>query len=123
MKIAATYSNGMIFQHFGKSEFFKIYTTDENKDITGFEIIATQGQGHGALADFLSSNNIDAVICGGIGAGAVNALNEKGIEVYGGNSGNPDMIVIKLLAGTLEQKAVTCNHHDHDHDCSSGTCH
>lgn len=124
MKIAATYENGMIFQHFGKSQFFKIYTADENKDISGFEVISTNGQGHSALADILAENGVDALVCGGIGAGAVNALAEKGIEVYGGNMGNPDVLVIKLLAGKLEQKAVSCNHHhEGDHECGEHKCH
>lgn len=123
MKIATTYENGMIFQHFGKCPMFKIYTTDENNDITAFELVSTNGQGHSALADFLSSLGVDVLVCGGIGAGAVNALNKKGIEVFGGNVGNTDMLVIKLLAGNLEQKAVSCNHHDDGEGCGEHHCH
>lgn len=126
MKIATPFENGMIFQHFGKSPAFKVYTTDENNDITNFEVVSTNGQGHSALADILSQLNIDVLICGGIGAGAVNALTDKGIEVYGGNVGNPDSVVIKFLAGTLEQKAVTCNHHHEggkEHTCGEHGCH
>lgn len=118
MKIAVPFDNGMIFQHFGKAQAFKIYIADENGDITNFEVVSTNGQGHSALSQMLSNANINAVICGGIGVGAVNALNEKGIEVYGGNVGNPDMAVIKFLAGNLEQKSVSCDHHhENGHSC------
>ncbi len=123
MKIAVTYDKGMIFQHFGKSEFFKIYTTDGNGDIMSFEIVSTNGQGHGALADVLAEQGADILICGGIGDGAVNVLREKGIEVYGGNSGNADSVIVKFLAGTLEKKAVSCNHHDEGHTCGEHKCH
>lgn len=123
MKIAATYDGGIIFQHFGKTQFFKIYTADKNGDICNVEIVSSNGQGHGALADILKEMNIDALICGGIGAGAVNALTEKGIEVYGGNSGNPDALAIALLAGRLEKKSVSCNHHhEGEHDCGEHKC-
>lgn len=125
MKIAAAYNNGMIFQHFGKTEFFKVYTTDENNSIIDFEIISTNGQGHSALADILGELKIDVLICGGIGAGAVNALKEKSIAVYGGNSGNADSVVIKFLAGKLDQRAVSCDHHTDggEHTCTEHNCH
>ncbi len=115
MKIAAAYDNGMIFQHFGKTEAFKYYETDESGTITGFEIKSNGGQGHGALAEILKSNGVDVLICGGIGEGAQNALAEKGIEVYAGNTGSADSAVIAFLLGKMEKKAVKCDHHDHAH--------
>ena len=72
MKIAVPYENGAIFQHFGHTQQFKIYHI-ENGEITGSEIADTNGSGHGALAQFLSHLAVDALICGGIGAGAQNA--------------------------------------------------
>lgn len=125
MKIATPIENGTIFQHFGKSPAFKIYIADDNNEIVNFEIVSTNGQGHSALSDMLGELQIDVLICGGIGAGAVNALSEKGIEVYGGNIGNPDSVVIKLLAGKLEKKSVSCNHHHEgeEHTCGEHGCH
>lgn len=66
MRIAATYENGMIFQHFGHTETFKLYDI-ENGQITGTQIVSTNGQGHGALSGFLSQAQVDILICGGIG--------------------------------------------------------
>ena len=69
MKIAVTYQDGDIFQHFGHTEFFKIYDI-ENTEIVKTEIVSTNGSGHGALAQFLHEHSVDTLICGGIGGGA-----------------------------------------------------
>ena len=69
MKIAVTYENGMVFQHFGHSQAFRVYDVQDGKIITA-ETVPTQGSGHGALAGFLAAQGVDTLICGGIGAGA-----------------------------------------------------
>lgn len=124
MKIAITYQNGMIFQHFGKSAAFKYYTADEKGNIVAAEVKANNGQGHGALADVLKSNGVDFLICGGIGKGAQNALAAYGIEVYAGNVGSADAAAIAFFAGKLEKKAVQCEHHSHEevHGCDPHSC-
>ena len=131
MKIAVTYQDGDIFQHFGHTEFFKIYDI-ENTDIVKTEIVSTNGSGHGALAQFLHEHSVDTLICGGIGGGAKAALAQKGIELRGGVSGNADEKAQAYVDGTLEYNAaVECtHHHDHDHEnCSEhdhhcgGHCH
>lgn len=115
MKIAVTYENGNIFQHFGHTEQFKVYDVEDGK-VSGSKIVDTNGSGHGALAGLLSGLNVDTLICGGIGGGAQTALAEAGIRLYGGVSGNADEAVNALLAGTLDYNAeVKCEHHDHDH--------
>lgn len=80
MRIAVTYDNGNIFQHFGKTENFKVYEVENNQVISS-EVISSNGSGHGALAGLLDGQNIDVLICGGIGGGAQAALAEAGIEV------------------------------------------
>ena len=67
MKIAVTYDNGNIFQHFGKTETFKVYEVEDNKVVSS-EVIGSNGEGHGALAGLLAGQNVDVLICGGIGA-------------------------------------------------------
>lgn len=66
MKIAVTYENGLVFQHFGHTQQFKLYTV-ENGKITSSEVVDTNGSGHGALAVFLKTHGVDTLICGGIG--------------------------------------------------------
>ncbi len=115
MKIAVTYDNGEIFQHFGHTEAFKIYEVTDGT-VTASTVVDTNGSGHGALAGFLTAYGVDTLICGGIGAGAQNALASMGIRLYGGCSGSADEAVAALLAGTLTYNPdVHCNHHDHEH--------
>lgn len=114
MKIAVTYENGNVFQHFGHTKQFKIYDVEGGK-VAGAQVEDTNGNGHGALAGMLSGLEVDTLICGGIGAGAQNALAEAGIQLYGGVTGNADEAVSALLAGNLDYQAnVQCNHHGHE---------
>ena len=122
MKIAVTYANGMIFQHFGHTQQFKIYEVQDSRIISS-EVFDTNGSGHGALAGFLSALNVDVLICGGIGGGAQMALANAGIKLYGGVSGYADDAVEAFLAGELEYNPnVRCNHHGEGHTCGSHDC-
>ena len=122
MKIAVTYENGEVFQHFGHTEQFKIYEVAEGKVLSS-RVVGTDGAGHGALAGFLSRNGVQALICGGIGGGAQAALAEAGIALYGGVSGDADSAVEALLAGNLGYDPnVHCDHHDHEHG-EGHSCH
>lgn len=124
MRIAVTYENGEIFQHFGHTEQFKIYDIEDSK-IVSSQVIGSDGLGHGALAGFLKTNDIEVLICGGIGGGAQTALANAGIKLYGGVSGNADTAVQTLLDGKLDYNPdVKCNHHEHEegHSCGSHGC-
>lgn len=129
MKIAVTYENGQIFQHFGHTAQFKLYEIADNA-IVASQVVDTNGSGHGALAGFLVQNGVNALICGGIGGGAQMALAQAGIQLFGGVSGSADEAVAALLNGTLGFSAnATCSHHEHeeghtcgDHGCGSHTC-
>ena len=125
MRIAATYENGQIFQHFGHTEQFKVYDIEDGKIISS-EVVSTNGSGHGALAGVLNALNIDVLICGGIGSGARQALDAAGIKLYGGVSGDADQAVEALLAGSLNfNPDVQCSHHgDHHHggNCGEHSC-
>ena len=119
MKIAVTYDNGEIFQHFGHTEAFKIYEVSDTGEIISASVENTNGSGHGALAGFLQTFGVDCLICGGIGQGAKNALAEAGIQVFGGVSGNADEAIKAFVTGTLDfDPNVHCSHHDNgEHDC------
>ena len=122
MKIAVTYENGQIFQHFGHTEQFKIYTV-ENGKIVSSKIAGTNSSGHGALAGLLQAIGVDILICGGIGGGAQMALAEAGIKLYGGVSGFCDEAVKAFLANDLVYNPnVRCDHHDREHSEGAHTC-
>ena len=132
MKIAVTYENGNVFQHFGHTAQFKIYEVEDGKILCS-RILDTNGSGHGALASLLGQNGIQALICGGIGGGARYALAEAGIAIYGGVSGDADEAVELFLCNALNfNPNARCSHHDHhhgeghacgSHGCGSHSCH
>ena len=121
MKIAATYENGEVFQHFGHTKQFKIYEVKEG-EILSSRIVDAGGSGHGALADLLAQQGVDLLICGGIGAGAQAALEEKGIVLYSGASGDADAAVAAFLRGELPKNGANCDHHGEDHSCGDHPC-
>ena len=122
MRIAVTYEEGGIFQHFGHTEQFKLYDVENGKVVRAV-VVDTNGSGHGALATFLKAFQVDTLICGGIGGGAINALANAGIDLYPGIDGSADMAVMQLLHGVLPKRTdVRCSHHHHHdegHDCGS----
>lgn len=115
MRIAVTYENGEIFQHFGHTEQFKLYDVEDG-EVVSEQIVDTNGSGHGALAGFLQAAKADALICGGIGMGAQTALADAGIKFYAGVQGSADAAAKSLVEGTLEYDPdAKCDHHGHHH--------
>ena len=119
MKIAVTYDNGNIFQHFGKTEFFKVYEVEDGKVVSS-EVIGSNGVGHGALAGLLADRAVDVLICGGIGGGAQAALEEAGVELCAGAEGDADRAVEAYLKGELVSAGANCDHHHHEEGHSCG---
>lgn len=119
MKIAVTYDNGNIFQHFGKTEFFKVYEVEGGKAVSS-EVIGSNGVGHGALAGLLADRSVDVLICGGIGGGAQAALEEAGVELCAGAEGDADQAVEAYLRGELVSSGANCDHHHHEEGHSCG---
>ncbi|MBR6443891.1 MAG: NifB/NifX family molybdenum-iron cluster-binding protein [Firmicutes bacterium] len=129
MKVAVTYEDGNIFQHFGHTSQFKVYEIEDDK-VVSCRVVGTNGNGHGALATLLKHFEIDALICGGIGGGAQNALAEKEIKLYGGVQGSADEAVKALIKGELDYDPdIKCDHHEQhsggecgQHGCGHGSC-
>ena len=124
MRIAVTYENEMVGQHFGRTEFFKIYDVEDG-EIVYSKVIDTNGNGHGALAGFLRAAEVEVLICGGIGMGARNFLSEVGIKLLPGVTGKADEVIKDYIEGHLDYDPDTeCHHHDHEggHNCHSGNC-
>ena len=123
MRIAVTFADGEVFQHFGHTENFKLYEIEDGQVVSS-QIIDTNGSGHEALAGFLANLSVSVLVCGGIGGGAQAALAEAGIEICSGAQGDADAAVQAYLNGELESAGVNCDHH-HDHgeeDGCGGSC-
>ena len=120
MKIAVTYDNGNIFQHFGKTENFKVYEVEDNQVVSS-EVIGSNGTCTAHWHSLLSEQGVDVLICGGIGGGAQAALAEAGVELCSGAEGDVDAAVEAYLNGTLTSAGATCDHHDHEEAIPAAT--
>ena len=120
MRIAVPYDKGQVFQHFGRTEEFKVYEVADGL-VTDAEVVASEGADHGALASRLAELQVDVVVCGGVGGGARQALAEAGIGVCSGAAGSADEAVAAYLTGSLNDGGETCGcHHGADEACSCG---
>ncbi|WP_238881820.1 NifB/NifX family molybdenum-iron cluster-binding protein [Clostridium sp. YIM B02551] len=117
MKIAIPNNGDVVNQHFGMSKSFVIITVEDNKVIQVQEISSAElTHQHQGLADLLVSHGTNVVITGGIGPGAIAGLQQNGLQVVKGASGEYLKVVEKYINGTLEDKDVVCNHHgEHNH--------
>ena len=133
MRIAVSYENGQVFQHFGHTPEFKLYDIADGI-ITKSLVIRALGSGHEALTGFLSELRVNALICGGIGGSARAALEEAGILLYGGVSGEADAAAAAFVAGTLGydpeihckqhgEGEPGCGGHACPHSCGDAGCH
>ena len=124
MKIAVTYSEGQVFQHFGHTELFRIYDVEDGKVVHRMTIKPVNA-GHEAMAAVLKKVGADALICGGIGDGAQAAIAEMGIQLYAGVEGSADGAVAALLRGSLNYvNGVTCREHGScGHECGGNCAH
>ena len=116
MKIAIPNNGIMVNQHFGMSESFVIATIEDKKILNIEEISATElAHQHQGLADLLVKHGATVVITGGIGGGALSGLQQNGLEVIKGASGDYKEVIETYINGTLEDKNETCNHHGEHH--------
>jgi len=116
MKIAVTYEDGDVFQHFGRTQQFKVYDVEDGK-VVGSRVIGNDGLSHGALGEILMRERVEVFICGGIGGGAKEMLASRGIKVVAGIQGNADKAVDGYLAGTLKADPNASCHSHGDHKC------
>ena len=127
MRIAVTYEDGQIFQHFGHTELFRLYDVEDGRVVHRMTIRPT-GAGHEAMAGVLKKAGADILICGGIGGGAKQAIAEMGIQLCAGVSGSSDGAVQAFLNGSLTYRDdVTCTAHENGegcgHDCGHNCGH
>ncbi|SDC61151.1 NifB/NifX family molybdenum-iron cluster-binding protein [Parafannyhessea umbonata] len=122
-RIAVTHEDGNVFQHFGRTQSFKLYDVEDGKVVTS-QVVGAGGVSHGALAGLLAENGVDVLICGGLGGGALAALQRAGVRVYGGAQGPADDAVASYLAGSMQQTdEASCDHHGHhEGGCGHGGC-
>jgi len=108
--------NGEVFQHFGHTKQFHIVEVNDSRIVKQY-VLDAAGSGHESLAFLLKQNGVEILICGGIGAGAQDALGYAGISVIPGVQGKVDAVLIDFFTGNLTfSKEANCDHHDHHHE-------
>lgn len=118
MKIAVASEKNMVTEHFGHCESFSIFEV-ENNEIIKSESIKNPGHKPGFLPNFLNDLGVNVIISGGMGGGAIEIFNEKGIEVIIGAQGNAKTIVEKYLQGMLKSTGSVCHEHKHHDECGN----
>ena len=122
MKIAVPVTNeNQIDGHFGHCESYGVFTISDKKEITDIRSVQSP-QGCGCKSDIasvLAADGVTMMLAGGIGGGAINVLNNSGIEVIRGCSGDATEVVNLYLKGLVEDSGSSCHqheaHHEHDH--------
>jgi predicted Fe-Mo cluster-binding NifX family protein len=125
MKIAVPVTlDNQIDSHFGHCESYGVFSISEKNDIVEIKSVESP-QGCGCksdIASILASDGVTIMLAGGIGAGAINVLNNSGIEVIRGCSGNATEVVKLYLSGSVEDSGSSCHqhetHHQDGHQCS-----
>ena len=118
MKVAVTYEKetGNVFQHFGKTQYFKIYQIEDGK-IVSSEVIDNGGNGHHALPPYLKSLGVETLILGNRGQGAVDAITAAGLKELPGITGRADDAAELFAKGELKPNfAAKCDHHGEHHE-------
>ena len=130
MRIAVPYENGEIAHGFGRAPQFKIYDIAADKTIDASRVVDNPGGGHGPIAVFMGQAGVDAVICAGIGQGAITALSHFNIQIIAGVTGQADDIVAAFLRGEVTgsaEAACGCgcggHHHGEGEGCGCGGHH
>ena len=118
MKIAVASEGNRITEHFGHCEGFAIFEAEDNQ-IKSKEFIQNPGHRPGFLPVFLHDKGVNVIISGGMGGGAVDIFNEKGIEVIIGASGEAEKAVNDYLLGKLKSTGSICHEHQHADECES----
>jgi predicted Fe-Mo cluster-binding NifX family protein len=116
MKFAVACEGTQVAQHFGHCEQFAVYEAGEGK-IISVTHVANPGHRPGFLPVFLHGFGISAIVSGGMGGGAIEIFNEKGIDVYTGASGEVNAVALQLAQGTLKSTGSICHEHAHADDC------
>lgn len=109
-KTAIPVAEGKLSGHFGHAPMFYIYES-EGKKIVSESMEMPPPHEHGVIPNWLADLGINAIIAGGMGQGAVNIFNERGVDVYtGAPELSPKEIITRFLNDKLELKANTCDH-------------
>jgi len=102
--------------HFGHCEYFTIYTVNENNTIISEEKFQPPAECgcKSNLVPVLSEKGVTIMLAGNMGDGAVKKLNDFGIKVIRGCSGDVKAAAHAWLQGNLDDSGASCKEHGHE---------
>jgi predicted Fe-Mo cluster-binding NifX family protein len=126
MKIAVPITaENQIDGHFGHCESYGVFTISEKNEILDIKNVESP-EGCGCKSDIasvLAEDGVTVMLAGGIGGGAINVLNNSGIEVIRGCFGDAAEVVKLYLAGSVEDSGSSCHSHEgHHHEGGEHIC-
>lgn len=118
MKIAVAAMGTAVAGHFGHCENFIFFDTQDGK-ILAEQSVPNPGHRPGFLPNFLADHGAQVVIAGGMGGGAVDIFNERGVQVVVGAQGDARAAAQAFLAGELVSTGSVCHEHQHAGECGN----
>lgn len=118
IKIAVASENEKVTEHFGHCINFNIYEAVDGRILKNSSV-DNPGHKPGFLPNYLNDLGVNVVISGGMGSGAIDIFNEKGIEVIVGASGDAMNAAQAYLSGNLKSTGAVCHDHKHQDECGN----
>ena len=109
MKIAVASLNGQVAEHFGHCEAFLLLDSLTGKS----EQVLNPGHKPGFLPNFLGDLGVEVIISGGMGGGAIEIFNSRGIKVVTGATGDALKAAEAYARGELTSTDSVCQEHSH----------
>ncbi len=115
--IPVSENNGLdsaVSQHFGSAPYFIIYDTERGRFETVENVCSQHAKGQCRPTAALTSLDVSAVACRGMGARAIRQLASEGIKALKSEAGSAAGVIEGLRRGTLpEMNALSaCREHD-----------
>ena len=123
MKIAIPTKENIVNDHFGHCDAYTIFSINKTGKIVSTEILpSTEGCGcKSNIAEILQQQDVKVLLAGNMGAGAYNRLNNVGIKVYRGCTGEVVKLAEDYIAGKIIDNNEGCHQHHkqgEEHQCS-----
>ena len=123
MKVAVPTRGNNVDDHFGHCEAYTIFSIEETQKVISSELLPSP-QGCGCksnIAAVLKQKGVSVLLAGNMGNGALNVLMNQGIEVFRGNTGDVNKLIVEFLKGNVGDSGDGCHQHElqgEDHQCN-----
>jgi predicted Fe-Mo cluster-binding NifX family protein len=115
MKIALPSRQSQVDEHFGHCEYFTVFTVDDRNEIMSEETVSSPANCgcKSNIGQTLAQMGVRMMLAGNMGQGAVNVLNNCGIDVLRGCTGDVKKVAEHWLSGNLKDSGIACDLHEH----------